>query len=515
MKLPEPKKPTRPIAMKLKQLPSPPAGLNMVLQACKQPDVSLHKLSLLVCAEPGLVIELLRVANSAWNSPPRTIRSGQQAVLMLGARVVRNHAVAHVLRAVAADVDIGEFNGDLFWTHALRRATAALVLGREAGCEDPWEMFTVGLIQDSGTLLMAAMWPHASAGLTAVQNLPADIRIETEQALVGISHADLFSEIAKVWGLPEDIVTAVANHHGETPKGLSRQAKRLCELARTADLLADVFIAPTDTDVVGRAATSLTSLASRSPLHLEKLILQIESEMPLVADHYRLPEGDGDSVSEMVGQAIASIVQITHHYEHVTQELEALLEEKQRLTRQLEISNSRLQQMATIDDLTGQANRRFFTHKLQMSAKICAENQRPISVVMLDIDSFKVVNDNHGHAAGDIVLRAVAECIAEIIRPDDLLGRLGGEEFGILLPNTNQEVAFKVATACQEQLANTTITTLEGAQLMVTASFGGCTSHHPIDPEVLLHQADGQMYRAKRAGGNRVFWPQERRKPWN
>ena len=92
---------------------------------------------------------------------------------------------------------------------------------------------------------------------------------------------------------------------------------------------------------------------------------------------------------------------------------------------------------------------------------------------------------------------------------------MGGEEFGILLINTNQEVAFKVATLCQEQLASTTITTLEGAQLMVTASFGGCTSHHPIDPEVLLHQADGQMYRAKRAGGNRVFWPQERRKPWN
>ncbi len=111
-----------------------------------------------------------------------------------------------------------------------------------------------------------------------------------------------------------------------------------------------------------------------------------------------------------------------------------------------------LRTLADTDALTGLANRRVFAARFAADSARCAAEQRPVSVVMLDIDHFKSINDRWGHASGDVVLRAVADALRGGVRKDDLPARLGGEEFAVLLPDTGIDDAASVAEHLRQQL---------------------------------------------------------------
>jgi diguanylate cyclase (GGDEF)-like protein len=155
------------------------------------------------------------------------------------------------------------------------------------------------------------------------------------------------------------------------------------------------------------------------------------------------------------------------------------------------------------DALTGLPNRRAFEEDLAREVARAARAGTPLSVVALDVDRFKSVNDAHGHAAGDAVLRAVARRAAGAVRAGDLLARLGGEEFGILLPGAELARAVDAAERVRAALAAAPVEAA-GRALAVTASFG-CAALLPDEPpDALVARADARLYDAKRAGRNRV-----------
>jgi diguanylate cyclase (GGDEF)-like protein len=157
------------------------------------------------------------------------------------------------------------------------------------------------------------------------------------------------------------------------------------------------------------------------------------------------------------------------------------------------------------DPLTALPNRRAFDEDLAREAARAARTGAAVAVVVLDVDRFKAVNDAHGHAAGDAVLRAVAARAAAAIRAGDLLARIGGEEFGILLPGADLARAADAAERLRAALAAAPIEAA-GRALAVTASFG-CAALAPGErPEALLARADARLYDAKRDGRNRVAW---------
>lgn len=130
--------------------------------------------------------------------------------------------------------------------------------------------------------------------------------------------------------------------------------------------------------------------------------------------------------------------------------------------------------------------------------------RRPLSLLMMDLDHFKTVNDTHGHLAGDYVLRAVAAVVRGRIRTNEVLGRLGGEEFAILLPETGLEGALTLAKDLQRRIASRDYA-FDGRSLEVTASFGlASLTDEMTGPESLLAAADRLLYRAKGAGRNRI-----------
>jgi diguanylate cyclase (GGDEF)-like protein/PAS domain S-box-containing protein len=169
-----------------------------------------------------------------------------------------------------------------------------------------------------------------------------------------------------------------------------------------------------------------------------------------------------------------------------------------------EAATAELRRLLNHDHLTGAANRAQFRRVLEREKAQWRETQRPLSLVLIDLDHFKSINDTHGHPAGDVVLRKVAEACMAVIRPRDLLGRLGGEEFGVLLPGTDLEAARAVAEDIRLAISALLIDVSHGP-VGVTASLGCATlSEAGGSIDDLIRLADERLYEAKRSGRDRV-----------
>jgi two-component system, cell cycle response regulator len=160
-------------------------------------------------------------------------------------------------------------------------------------------------------------------------------------------------------------------------------------------------------------------------------------------------------------------------------------------------------EMALTDALTGLYNQRYLLRHLH--GLLNAGEARDIAALMIDVDHFKQVNDEYGHAAGDKALRAVAEVLRDNTRAFDSVARYGGEEFVVVMPGASIEEAMQAAERLRAAIETTTFAWLPDVACRLTISVGIATSEHQsITPEALLNKADGALYDAKRAGRNRV-----------
>ena len=162
----------------------------------------------------------------------------------------------------------------------------------------------------------------------------------------------------------------------------------------------------------------------------------------------------------------------------------------------------KLVEMNTTDALTGMYNRRFLESRLKEECARQRRYARPFSLLMIDIDFFKKVNDTYGHQGGDLVLQAVAAKAKSLIRSTDFFARYGGEEFCCLLPETDTEAAEKVAEHLRIQIAEME-SRFEGQSIKVTISLGISAFLPDDSPETLLKRADDALYQAKSSGRNR------------
>jgi diguanylate cyclase (GGDEF)-like protein/PAS domain S-box-containing protein len=220
-----------------------------------------------------------------------------------------------------------------------------------------------------------------------------------------------------------------------------------------------------------------------------------------------------DTVPRSLSPSQAKSLTILSHQVQARMELRSekrkllrVIAEKQQLAIQLEQSNKTLQEansalerLATTDSLTGLQNRRAFENRMASDFSHALRKQRPLSILVLDIDNFKLRNDQCGHAAGDEALRHVGEVLQKVIRAGDIAARTGGEEFAILLPETTAEQACLVAERIQELLGWG-----DAGLPRLTASVGiAGLETTTTDWKTLIAHADSAMYEAKQTGKNR------------
>ena len=275
----------------------------------------------------------------------------------------------------------------------------------------------------------------------------------------------------------------------EDERGRSREA-----LARFGDALAATHDAEQLLHIVAAAAAEATSARACRIVSADGSVV-VSGDASADGDRLILPltaAGERFGTLELVGDSFSK----EHRMNAASLAAHAVVA----------LENARLHGMverqALVDGLTGLANRRAATEALHAEAARAERLQTPLAVVLADLDGFKDVNDQYGHAVGDAVLRAFADVLRETVRESDVAGRWGGEEFLLLLPGADEEGAAQLAERIRAGLARRDIPGAPG--LRVTASFGVAVYAGESNSEQLVVAADGALYQAKRAGRDRV-----------
>lgn len=173
------------------------------------------------------------------------------------------------------------------------------------------------------------------------------------------------------------------------------------------------------------------------------------------------------------------------------------------MTESLSVRSQHLERAALTDALTGMQNRRYFDDALKEYLDEFRRVDRPVGLMVVDLDHFKQINDTHGHDVGDEVLRAVGNCLKDMTRYHDVVARLGGEEFAVVAPNMDIEMMTRFAERIRKAIGGMAIVS-GSARLKVTASLGIAVWDRKEAAESLFRRADQQLYLAKKTGRDRV-----------
>lgn len=452
-----------------------------VVQASLAPDASLEDMARLASSDAALTLKALALVNSAAFGLRRRVSDIHDAAALLGVRGLRNVGLSMALGELAPRTP----DGDLLLSQVLRRAVAAKELARLSGLAHPDEAFTCGLLLELGVLAAAG---QRMAIAMDVARSPAHARPPMERALGLETHTVTGTQLAMECGLPQPIQHAIAHHHDATPP-----PEKLSRVAWAAECVASIWEGGDPDTLVARARASGDALGISRAAFVTLLQL-----LPDAVDKLNVFDRNLErtvSPDELRKDAHRRVVEINAAYEVLLRRLEGV-------TEALEHLNVELARQAATDALTGLSNRRAFTEALERDCARALRDNTPLSLLLLDLDHFKRVNDTYGHPAGDAVLKAVGACLASTIRRGDLACRYGGEEFAVVLPATDESGAVLAAQRVRKGIKELLIPVGE-TSLRITVSVGVACLHPPAGPAVhsadqLLIMADGALYAAKR-----------------
>jgi diguanylate cyclase (GGDEF)-like protein len=420
-------------------------------------------------------------------------------------------AVTCAVRAAMRDIHAPGFNMNRFWEDSLRRAILAKRIAMQRGTVDPADAFTVGLIQDVGTLLLAVQQPRRARQLDEATRLTSDLRIVREAELTGQAHPEAFGEAATEWQLPEDLVAAVRFHHDPITVRPDGRLRHLVDVCHAADAVADVVQADPINGPLLRADTILDGTYGQHAFSIESLVGTAAETMESLADDFGFRVERQPKFTEVVVRSNRLLLKMTGQYEQLVQEKERILahqrrlhEEANTLRKELEAANERLGRLASTDGLTGLLRRRAF---VEASRDAVRRTDRSVALVLLDLDHFKVINDTHGHLAGDAVLQEVARRLRASATSAASVGRIGGEEIGIMVSGGSFCDAQTLAERVRVSVGARPVW-YDGTAIGVTVSVGAIyqpAGRAALFDELFAH-ADDALYQSKHAGRNRVTW---------
>ncbi len=602
------------------RLPSPSGPAMKLIELLGRDDVALPEIVRLVQQDPALTGRILKLANSAAFARPRpAVAISTDILMMIGLPTLRQLVLAFALIDGHHGGPCRAFDYSGFWSRAVARGAAAQTLGCGLRLAPPAELFTLGLVAETGKLALASIEPARFAEVLAKVGADEAALAEAERAAFGFDHQELSIALLRDWGFPALFLDAVRLGLGpEEPPGadnprllklalllrladaLSRlieqpdatrqaQIETLQRLARRLEMTPQDFLTLADESLkawqewgtlLGVPTLTLTPFsvlemvipagdgAEKEPLRV--LVVDDDAALRRLLDHllgkagyevhtasdgaagFRqalawrpdivitdilMPNKDGIRLTHKLraselGSALYIIVlTILDDEDKLAEafaagaddyipkpvkprELLARLSAGSRIVRlQKELARRNLELTAALrraelnaltDSLTGLPNRRYIVERMAQECAAAERSDRRLSLLMLDIDHFKRINDTHGHAVGDAVLQEIARRIEATKRLSDVAARFGGEEFVVLAIDTPLDPAIRLAERLRAAISDLTFA-IGDLQLTVTVSIG--VAEKAVDCnnlDSLVKAADAALYQAKNKGRNRV-----------
>jgi diguanylate cyclase (GGDEF)-like protein len=477
--------------------PSPPAIVQQIIALAGDPDIDISRVAGAISRDPGIAAKLLRVANSAAYSRQRKSSNLRQALIVLGLHGATTLALGFSLVGTYRGLKSNGVDYDRYWRRAILSASAARCFGVLQQASAVEDIFLAALLQDIAILGVDRSAPDFYRDLP--RNATHREFAAHETARVGIDHAELGAWLLEYWKLPESLCRAVAWSHAppiadrSTPTGIAA-----CCIALGSECV-EILLAPAAAADFSALAEHASEWLGIDAAAVAEVMGKIVAEMPEIERLFDTKLLQQDAASVILDQA-RDLLNLGNL--QAVGQAGGLRETNLRL----EARTVALQDAHLRDGLTGLYNRGHLDLMLRREFQAATTGRWPLSVVFVDLDCFKEINETYGREAGDSVLVTTANSIASVARDSDCVARYGGEEFVIVLPGLASPSA---EIFCQRLIARlrSTLHPIGGTMVTVTASVGLAT-HTPKMPfqraSHLINAADRSVHAAKKSGRDRL-----------
>jgi diguanylate cyclase (GGDEF)-like protein len=476
-------------------LPSLPAIAVQVLELTKQDDVDLAKIAKLISKDPALAGKILRTVNSSFYGRSQNVGTISHALVILGLQSVKTLVLGFSLVSHLTKEKSGGFDYLAYWRRSIYAANAARTIAARVGVVQQEEVFLAALLQDIGMLVLDRVlgsgYGKVCESVVSHADLPA-----AETKALGMHHGEVGELMAKQWKLPPLLGMPIAGH--VSPADVADlQLRKVTELVALAGNCADVFVGLSAASAIALVRAQCKALYKMAEADCDTMLEEIGRSTKEVARLFEINIGAGQSFDDVLKKANEALVEITLR--------------SQQQANSLRQQNNELRQVASTDALTGLANRGRFDQFIADAFVAAQKDRKPLALILLDLDRFKLVNDRYGHPVGDAVLKSVAATLVSAARASDLAARYGGEEMALVLPATTRNTAAAIAESLRRAVAAKPISCAV-AEVSISASFGVAAVDLTLpfkEPAQLLKAADMAVYAAKKAGRNcvKVFAP--------
>jgi len=471
-------------------LPSLPSIAMEVLNLAQKDQVDIAEIARVISRDAALSSKILRTVNSSFYGRSRAVSTISHALVILGLQSVRTLVLGFSLVGNLSKKRSRGFNHLVFWRRSIYAATAARTLAAQLNVAQAEECFLAGLLMDIGMLVLDQVLGEAY-GQVYEQASSHEYLGEAEKRILGLTHSEVSGYLAQQWNLPAVLVVPMGNHH--SPDAVSDPAlSDLTGIVSVAARIADVFIDEAAAEPIAAVRQRCRQRYGMDETSCDAMLDEICRLTKEAAPLFDVNLAAGTSYEAILKKANEALVELTLR--------------TQQEAASLQILNQKLQQQATTDALTGLANRAAFDKFLEEHFAAARRQGRPLSLLMLDLDRFKSINDRFGHPCGDQVLRRLGRLLRGTARSTDLAARYGGEELAMVLPNTTRPTAAAIAESIRATVAARPMV-IDGNTIPVTVSIGVAT-FEPGTPFAsaahLLKAADLALYAAKNSGRNKV-----------
>ena len=485
------------------RLPSPPAIALKILEAVRSKDNSFDDIARIIMSDPSLAIRVLKVANSSLYGLSQPVTSLSQATGMIGTDALKNIALSFVIVQEFQDPLQGSFNLEYFWRRAVTNAVAADVIADSIQHRDQ-DLFVSGLLQDIGVLILFLSLPEDYTTVLDKKRVNNIHLYSAEKEQFGCDHTEIASHLLTAWNLPDSIKIPIRNSH--SPEEAEKQYRNSAWILDIADKISAIYHGLHSNRKIAEVHSILAKKWNFSPDKSSELIDTIGDRSREILELFSInPEGM-KPFSMIMQDANTALGELNFSYEQIVLELKQAKQNSEQLARELQQANLNLKKLAYRDGLTGLYNHRYFKKVFEKEVQRALRYKLPLSLLMLDIDFFKKVNDNYGHQVGDDVLEKVANVLMRLVRNCDIAARHGGEEFAVILPETDMNGAKVLAQRLRRGVEQERINS-KGNCVSVTISIGVAGTDlvkKSVSMDTFIEQSDQAMYTAKHKGRNRV-----------
>ena len=479
------------------KLPSPPGIAVRILEAINNDESSYDDLGRIIANDPALSTRILQAANSPFYALPSKVDSIQRAMAVLGVNALKNIALSFVIAKELRAKSQETFNFDFFWKRSVTAAVSADLIASLINKKSD-EIFVTALLQDIGIVVMYLSKPDDYVRAIEEKKTNGYPIATVEDNIFGFNHQEAGMEVLKAWGLPPTI------YHFDRDEAADAPDQEM--ILMLSDKISAVYHGNHSAEKINEIKELVYARYQVEETQIEATIDAVAERSVQAMSLFEIDPGKMKPFSLMLQEANDELGKLNLSYEYLVIELKQAKETAEKLAGELKAANEKLRELAFKDGLTGLFNHRYFQDFIENELNRAIRYKRSFSLVMLDIDHFKKINDAYGHPVGDTVLKSVSAAIEQTVRNCDVVSRYGGEEFAIVLPETALKGAVILAERLRKKVELLVIK-VNDENIQITVSLG-LTIWEPglgvANKAEIIDAADRALYQSKKTGRNKV-----------